>query len=137
MNRRDFFRRSSLLSLACIPFTTKGIPKEVSQTRKSFEERGKYLDYTEQDFMSCKIILIDPDGNKIWGPPIYKVKLSKQPLCAHMYVKYDLDRYVCVSALRFVDMDNRMLFQPRPLSLGTIHKQRSDTLKLTYTIRLD
>ncbi len=134
MDRRDFFRRSTLLPLACIPFTSKGIPEEVLQTRKSFEERSKYLDYTEQDFMRCKIILIDQDGNKMWGPPIFKVKLSKQPLNVNMYVKYDLNKEICLSAMRFVDKDNRMLFQSRSC---VMHKQRNDTLKLTYTIWLD
>ncbi len=133
MDRRDFFRRSTLLPLACIPFTSKGLPEEIPQTRKSYDERSKYLEYTEQDFMRCKIILLN-EGNRIWGPPISKVKLSHNTFHVNLYVEYKVKNEITVSAMRFVDKDNRMLFQSRPC--GIVHKKRDDILHLNYTISL-
>ncbi len=140
MQRRDVLKSLALVPVAVaasiIPVFAKD-DIQVPQDAKSFIERAKYLSYTELDFLQCKLILRDSDGNKLRTRLFTKVVLSKDPLKCVMNVDYHNPPVgMKVVSIQFMDKDRRCLFSPRPVHIPTI-ATRGDIFKLTYTIKLD
>ena len=136
-------RRDCLKSLALVPVAIAAsiIPVsatddiQVPQNAKSFIERAKYLDYTELDYLQCKLVLRDADGNKQRTRLFNKVVLSKDPLKVVMQVQYDNPPVgLKVVSVQFMDKDRRCLFTPRPTHSPTV--TQGDSIKFTYTLNL-
>ncbi len=136
-SRRNFLKKVGLGSLAVLPFSLATGPVEVSQSRKDFEERSKYLDYTKHDFKLCRIVLVDHKGNRIWGPPISKVTLTKNPLRCEMFMENNSPPHnLTLKGMQFVDRQQRMLFGVCDFS-QPITCRNGDILRITYHLNLD
>lgn len=133
MQRRDILKSFTLAPLALLPKSVGGSKLvEVPQSAKSFIERAKYFDYTENDYLQCRLLLLNSEGG--WTRRITKVTLTKDPLKVVMASEFVVSRDFTMNAVRFVDKEGRMLFQSqRAHCLG----QRGNTFTITYTIGLD
>ncbi len=134
MDRRDALRTLALVPL--IPYVPVN-PVRVPQSAKSFLERAKYLEYTQHDFMKCRLIIWDDKGHRVWAPPIKSVVLCKEPFHVVMHIKHkNIKRESLITGTQFVDKDNRMLFSIRKLPTPTRIKP-GDIFDMHYTIILD
>ncbi len=137
MQRRDLLKGLALVPLAAAASVFGKDDIQVPQNAKSFIERAKYLDYTELDFLQCKLVLRDAAGNKQQTRLFNKVVLSKDPLKCVMKVDYHNPPVgLRVASIQFMDKDRRCLFTSRPTYMPTI-ATKGDSLQFTYTIRLD